>query len=410
MHLTKRAIDELKPRDKSYLAWADGPLRLGVRVSPSGRKYFVLDYTTLDGRRRRLTLGRYGHLTLDDARRDAERKMADVAFGGDPLRDREDAHAEMAFGEFKTAYVKWAREHKKPATLRNDLDALERLIEPEFRNRKLSSITRRDVAQLHQSLSDHPAQANRALAVLSHVFSMACTWGVLPEGSNPCQHVKRFRETKRSRYLTTEELARLGKALGVLETQGEQEEPTQKGQKKPRRKKSYADAVRAVRLLLLTGCRLNEILTLRWDDVDIERRLLHLRDAKAGPRDVPLGAAAVTLLKAAPHKNEWVIPGRLPGTHLVNLSKFWHEQVLPLAGLPGVRLHDLRHTVGATGASAGFSMLIVGTVLGHRQVATTERYSHLAPSPLHAAADRIASEIDAALSGREPAEVVEVKK
>ncbi len=151
------------------------------------------------------------------------------------------------------------------------------------------------------------------------------------------------------------------------------------------------------------------ILSLAWDDVDLDRVVIHLRDAKAGARDVPLGAAAVSLLASCERESIWVIPSRSrPGKHLTNLSDFWHKKVITAANLPGVRLHDLRHTVGATGAGAGLSMLMIGKVLGHHQVATTERYSHLARGPLHEAADRISGEIAAAMSGKEPAEVVEV--
>jgi integrase len=395
MHLTKRVVDGLEPRSKNYIVWGDGEIRFGVRVSPSGRKYFVLDYGTTDGKRRRLTLGRYGHVTLDWAQEEAKKKMAAVALGGDPLKDRYDAVTEVTFEEFKTVYITWARQHKKPATLRNDIDALDRLIEPEFKGRKLSAITRRDVARLHQKLGTHPAQANRTLAVLSHLFSMAMTWGFLAGDGNPCQHVKRYPESKRTRYLTTEELVRLGAALSTLE---KQEKP----------KKSYPAAVRAVRLLLLTGCRLNEILGARWEDVDHERAVLRLPDAKTGPREVPLGAAAVDLLRGCGHESEWVIPGRYPNTHLVNLSKFWHEQVLPLAKLD-CRIHDLRHTTGSVGASAGFSMLIVGAVLGHKQVGTTQRYSHLSPSPVHEAADHIAAKIAGDLAGEKAADVVALR-
>jgi integrase len=155
-------------------------------------------------------------------------------------------------------------------------------------------------------------------------------------------------------------------------------------------------------LLLFTGCRLNEVLTLRWDDVDLEHAVLHLRDAKAGPRDVPLGGAAIGLLDGCDRDGEWVIPSpRRKGSHLANLSTFWHEQVIveEAANLPAVRLHDLRHTVGSVGAGAGLSMLMIGTVLGHRQTSTTERYSHVARGPLHDAADRISSEISAAMNG-----------
>ena len=165
-----------------------------------------------------------------------------------------------------------------------------------------------------------------------------------------------------------------------------------------------------MRLLLLTGCRLNEILSLAWSEVDLECAVLHLKDAKAGPRDVPLGGAAIALLAACDRDSEWVIPSRsIKGRRLVNLSMFWHNDVISAAKLEGVRLHDLRHTVGSVGAGAGLSMLMIGNVLGHKQVSTTERYSHLARGPLHDAADRISGEIAAALDGKPEAQVVDLR-
>jgi integrase len=219
------------------------------------------------------------------------------------------------------------------------------------------------------------------------MYTVAGKWGRVPHGFNPCVGIDHYKETQRTRFLTGEELTRLGRRLDVLETE-------------------HPYPVRAVRLLLLTGCRVNEILSLAWSDVDLGDKkhppVLHLKDAKAGPRDVPLGRAAVALLKSYDaDESEWVVPSvRRKGRHMVNLNDFWYREVIEQVKLQGVRLHDLRHTVGATGAGAGLSMLMIGTVLGHKQTSTTERYSHVARGPLHDAADRISGEIAAAMNGK----------
>jgi integrase len=204
----------------------------------------------------------------------------------------------------------------------------------------------------------------------------------VPQGFNPCQHVTKYKESKRETCLTGEQVTRLRKVLDSLEAE-------------------HPHKVRAVRLLLLTGCRMNEILTLAWDDVDLDHGVHHLKDAKAGPRDVPLGRAAVALLKSCERDSTWVIPSRsIKGRHLVNLSMFWHKDVIPAAALKGIRIHDLRHTVGSAGADAGLSMLMISKILGHKQVSTPERCSHLSRGPVQDAADRVSGDLAAAMGGK----------
>lgn len=372
------------------MVWDAKARGLGLRVETSGTKTFILDYRA-NGRRRQLVLDRFGSVTVDQARALAAMKWAAVAGGADPLQDQQDARVEYTLKDFAAKYLEYVKAYKKPASLRADTYALDEVIVPKLGSRKLSAVTREDVARLHHAHAAHPAQANRMLATLSHLFTVAAAWGRLPQGQNPCLHVPKFREARRERYLSGDELTTLGEVLKKLEPE-------------------HPFKVRAVKLLLLTGCRLNEILFLAWSDVDLDRAVLHLRDAKAGPRDVPLGGAAIALLAAAERDSEWVIPSRgRKGHHLVNLSSFWHKEVITAAKLDGVRLHDLRHTVGSVGAGAGLSMLMIGNVLGHKQVSTTERYSHLSRGPLHEAADRISGEIAAALEGQK-AEVVELRK
>ena len=372
--LTKRTLDGLEPGERRYVVWDDELPRFGVRVEVSGTRTFIVDYDAPDGRRRRLALGRFGPNTVEQARAQAKRTMSAAVNGVDPLQEKQDARAELTLGDFAAKYLEHAKAHKKPRTVKADTDVLERLILPKLRSRKLSTVNREDVARLHRAQAAHPAQANRMLATLSHLFSVAAAWGYLPNGDNPCRNVPRFKENRRTRFLSGDELTRLGAALTTLEA-------------------DHLYKVRAVRLLLLTGCRLNEILTLAWEDVDLPRALIHLRDAKAGPRDVPLGGAAIALLHAAEDERAraveaakarqakrrnaktsgddtrpWVVPSRSrPRQHLVNLEMFWTQEVLPAAQLEGVRLHDLRHTVGSVGAGAGLSILMVGNVLGHRQ-------------------------------------------
>lgn len=385
MKLTKRVVDEARPKEANFFVWDDELPGFGLRVWPSGRKVYVLQYRT-SGRSHRVNLGLHGVLTPEEARRLAIRTLAGLLEGKDPQEKPQAAPTLKAFaGRFLTEYVSGL----KPATQREYRRLLSDVIVPALGDKTLDRITRPEVARLHHSLREHPYQANRALAVLSRLFAVAQKWGYAPEGHNPCRGLEHYKEEKRRRYLSTAELEALGEVLRKYEG-------------------FYPAPVLAVRLLLFTGCRLSEILSLTWQQVDLERQVLRLEDTKTGPREVALSAPAVALLQEADKSGEFVIAGRRQGSHLVNLNKFFHK-VCSEAGIRGLRLHDLRHTFASIGAAQGLSVYIVGGLLGHKQATTTQRYAHLAASPLHEAADRISAEIAAALEGQQ-GEVVKLNR
>jgi integrase len=238
-------------------------------------------------------------------------------------------------------------------------------------------------------MRERPTAANRVLALLSKMMNLAERWGLRPDGSNPCRHVERYRETKRERYLSEAELARLGAALAAAEQTGA-EEP---------------EVVAALRLLVFTGCRMGEILGLCWECVDFERRCLNLPDSKTGAKTVPLNVPALEVLAGLERRSEYVIPGRDPRHALVNLSKPW-DRIRVAAKLEGVRIHDLRHSFAAVAAGSGHSLLIIGGLLGHKQAQTTRRYAHLSDDPLRAASEAVGGRIAAALARRPEAEVL----
>ena len=227
------------------------------------------------------------------------------------------------------------------------------------------------------------------------MLNLAESWGIRPDGSNPCRHVERYREKRRERFLGNDELARLGQVLSDAEA-NDTEPPS---------------AIAAVRLLILTGCRLQEVLGLRWDQVDFERRQIRFEESKTGQKTIALGAAALELLCGLPRLegNPYVIPGKKDGAHFVGMPKVW-QRIRKQAGLENVRLHDLRHSFASVGAGAGLSLPIIGKLLGHTQAATTQRYAHLAADPVRQAADRISGEIAAALEGNPKGQVVQIRK
>ena len=272
----------------------------------------------------------------------------------------------------------------KPTTARGCRVALDKYLLPEFGSQSLEAIGQDDVAALHYRLHRTPVMANQVVEVLSRVFYAAESWGLAPESGNPCQFVKKYKKRSCERFLSEEEFRRLGDVLHEMQDEGT----------------LSASAASAFRLLMLTGCRRNEILTLQWSDVDLEGGELRLRDAKTGARWVALSPTAKQVLAAIPRYpgNPWVISGRGAAGRLANLNHPWIA-VRKRAGLQDVRIHDLRHSFASRALALGESLPMIGKLLGHRQVQTTARYAHLAQESVKASAARVAENIAAGHGG-----------
>ena len=377
--ITKRTVDRLEAGGADTFYWdADLP-GFGLRVRASGRKYYVAQFRA-NGRLRRMTLGRHGAVAPEAARRRAMALIAEAKGGGDPaaLRDvdREAATMKALGGRFLEEYVP---AHCKPSTAYEYRRSVTLFIEPLIGARKVADVQRSDIAALHHDMRSTPYQANRTLGVLSKMFNLAELWGLRPDGSNPCLHVKRFREDKRERFLSADEFNRLGRVLDEISEDGSE----------------TRSAVAAVRLLMLTGCRLSEIQKLRWEHVDLDAGELRLPDSKTGGRAVPLAPSAARLLAALPRDpdNPWVIVGRKPGSHLTDLQHPW-RRIRSRAGLDDVRIHDLRHSFASRALALGEGLPMIGKLLGHTQVQTTARYAHLARDTVKASAARIGDSIE----------------
>lgn len=388
-NLSKRFVDAAAPRTVEYELYDSEIPGLALRVYPSSRKVYALYYRTGGGRKRRLTLGSHGALAPDQARRLAREKLAEVTRGGDPAGERRRARQLPDLAALVERYRAEHLANKKPSTRPRAEGLLQRLILPALGKRKVEAITRADVLALHRAHRATPVEANRAVTLLAGILTWAEDEGLrLPPEGNPCRRVKKHPERRRERYLSQQELARLGIALSAAERDGT-ESPA---------------AILAIRLLLLTGCRKSEVLKLRWDDVDLARACLHLPDSKTGAKTVPLGAPALRLLAEAERSGPWVCPGSRPGQPLKNLYKPW-GRICQRATVAGVRPHDMRHSYVSVGASGGESLVIVGAIVGHSATSMTERYAHLSDNPVRAAADRISSSIAAVMSASEDAEV-----
>ena len=394
--ITKRVLDTLEPGDDKAVIWDTDVAGFGARFQGGAWRYIVK--YRIGARQRWFSIGRHGApWTPDTARIEARRLLGLVAGGVDPAADKATLDATPTLAEFATRYIDdHAIPHKKAASVEQDRANLRRAILPALGALRLDNVTRGDVLRFHLARKGTPTNANRCLALLSHMFTMAEKWGLRPDNSNPCRHVARFRETKRRRFLSEAELARLGQSLVHAETH-EGVSP-------------YVTA--AVRLLIFTGARVSEILNLRWEDVDTSAGVLALRDSKTGPKQVYLNAPALSLLAKLPRLdgNPHVIAGSRPGGRLVDLEHPW-QRLRSKVGLDDVRLHDLRHSFASVAAASGQSLPVIGALLGHTQAATTQRYAHLSADPLRAASEAVAARIVAAMEpAGESANVVEFPK
>lgn len=393
--LTKRLIDGLKTTERDRNIFDSDLPGFGIRLKPSGARSFFIQYRNASGRSRKLTLGRNGVLTPHEARDMARQKLAAVKRGDDPSKDRKQALNTPNVAQLAERYLEeHARRKKSPRSIESDESLLRLYILPALGHHQVEELARQDVTALHHQIGDKPFQANRVIALLSKMLNLAEKWGIRPDGSNPCRHVERYPEPRRERFLSAEEMTRLGQTLSEAASTGSE----------------HPSVIAAIRLLILTGCRLQEILSLRWENVDFQRGLLWFKESKTGERTIPIGAPALQLLSELPRLEEspFVLAGLKADGHFVALHRPW-ARIRELAGLDGVRLHDLRHSFASVGAGAGLSLPVIGKLLGHTQAATTQRYAHLSTDPLQQAADRISAEISAAMKG-ETAEVVELKR
>jgi integrase len=307
------------------------------------------------------------------------------------------------------------RAKRKAGTAEFYQDILHRIVKPAVGTTKADKLTRLQIGKLHSSLSETPFQANRVLGVVGSMYAFAGRAGIVAEGTNPARGIDKFKESRRERFLTGGELERLGGAIREAETIGipwrvDDTKPTTKHVPKGARVTKIGPyAAAALRLLLFTGCRLREILHLRWQHVDMERGCLFLPDSKSGRKTVILNAPALAVLNTLERVGSYVVPGDDPEQPRHDLKRPW-DAVTKRAGLVGVRLHDLRHTYASFGAGGGLGLPIIGRLLGHAQAATTARYAHLDNDPLRCASEAIAGRIAAALEGNPTASVRSLRR
>lgn len=385
--ISKRSVDAAKAASERYILWDTELKGFGVRVETSGTKSFLVRYRHL-GRRRFISLGRFGEITPEQARLLAQKTLSKVREGSDPADQRiQDRGAITVRGLVEKFLDDHIDQKRKAKTATEYRSVLERYLLPKFGSKKAQELQRAELAKLHLSMKDTPYQANRLIATAASMYTYGDKHGLTPENFNPAKRIDRFGEARRERFLTSEELARLGKAFRDLDESGR-----------------YGTAIPALTFLLLTGARLREVLHLKWSYVDLERGLLLLPDSKTGKKAITLNSASAAILgelkaKTDEKYGEYVFYGAVPEIPRSDLKKPW-AAVTESAGLAGLRIHDLRHSFASVGAGAGLGLPIVGKLLGHTQASTTQRYAHLDADPLRRAADAIGTAIMTALDSK----------
>jgi integrase len=372
---------------------------------------------------RKVTIGAYGKLTVEEARAEAAKILAKAELGNDVAAERARARAEMTVSALCDEYLVEGIVNKKKSTIATDKSRIERHIRPLLGRKRIGEVTHGDVARFLRDVAHGKTArdvktgkhgrsivrggkgaATRTVRLLGGIFTYAVRRGYLKE--NPRRGVEVFRDGKGERFLSTEEFRRLGETLRLAETEGIPWNLNEGAKAKHRpilpentREIISLHVIAAVRLLLLTGCRLREILHLEWDNVDLERGLLTIADSKTGRKTVLLSRPAIELLSGLPRAGRFVIAGNSPDKPRSDLHRPW-SRITRHAGFVGLRLHDLRHSYASVGAASGMGLAALGKLLGHRSPATTNRYAHFSDDPLRRASENIAEIISAAIGKR----------
>jgi len=402
--ITKRAVDGIVVRTgaSETILWDTEIKGFGVRARRGGAKTYILHYRAGKGRAaplRKITIGKQGSpWTPETARIEAKRLVGQVASGGDPCCDRAAGKKAITVAELCDVYLEEGTAHKKASTIRNDRSRVEHHIKPLIGRKRVDTLTRGEIERLLVDVKEGktaaqkcrrpagslpaggPGAAGQCVTLVSTLLTFAVKRGLRED--NPARGIKKPPVRKMERFLSEDEIARLAATVELEAMSSGDPYPTA-----------------AIKLLLFTGCRRGEILTLCWEHVDFERQCLRIPDSKTGAKVVFLNAPAVEVLKGLPRiaGNRHVIAGSKKASPLSGLDKIWYR-VRGAAKLSDVRLHDLRHSFASVGISGGLSLPLIGALLGHKHATTTARYAHLSADPIRAANETIGARLAAAMA------------
>lgn len=405
--ITKQLVDSSEPGSKTYFIWDTDVKGFALKVSIVGKKTYICEYRTAGGRagfKRRFTIGRHGSpWTAELARDEARKLLGSVAHGEDPATAKQSLKRRMTISELCDQYAEFGCPLKKASTLATDVGRIKRHIKPLLGNRFVEELTRGDIMKFMQDITNGSTKldektrrhgrsivrggkgtASRTVGLLGAIYTYAISCEVVE--SNPCRGIKRFPDKKCMRFLSQQEIVRLGNALKKASEEGENDK-----------------AIAIIKLLAFTGARKGEIEKLKWFEVDLDKHFLRFADSKTGQKIIPINQAAVAVIATQRPRqgNPFVFPADRSDGFFEGLPKIW-RRVRKIAGLEDVRIHDLRHSFASVAVAGGASLPIIGALLGHKDTATTQRYAHLSADPLRAASQAVADAIAMALEGVTP--------
>lgn len=373
MKLTKKNVESLEPTGTRYEVRDDELIGFSIRVGATGEKSFYLTYRAGKGRAaplKRLRIGTFPSMTVEQTRQIVKQKLAQIAMGGDPAQEVKEGKNAPLFHEVIETFLQEHVDAKlKPATQHQYRALAQNHLIPAFKKMKMADITYRHVAKLHHDLQNTPYLANRCAAVLSKFFDWCEKTGYRDRGTNPVRGLEKYREEKRLKFMESSELEAIGEGIAKLEKQ-DAIDPT---------------IAAALKVMLLTGARCSEILTLKWEYFNESKEKALLPNSKTGAKVLPIPPTAWEVISALPRVNEYCFPGRWGRGHIINVKDTW-KRICKAGGISGWRIHDLRHAFASYAANSGKSLPIIGKILGHSQASTTSRYAHLAENPVAQAA------------------------
>ena len=378
--LTKSAVDAAQPQAQPVELRDTLVPGFLCKITPAGRKVFMLQYRTNAGERRKPALGQYGELTVEQARSLAQEWLAQVRRGGDPAADKAEARTAPTVKELCAKFMEdYSKQRNKPSTQKGYQSVIDRNIIPMIGRLKVRDVKRPDIAGMMKKMAHKPADANRTFGVMRRMFNLAEVWGYRSDGTNPCRHVPMYPNGKATHLISDEDMGRIFRHLDKLEAEGLE---------------NYVIPL-AIRLQFEFAGRRSEIVGLQWDWVDLENRRVVWPDSKTGGMSKPLSEEAHRLLSTAPRREgcPHVLPSPShPGQHLTTGEYYngW-SRALKAAGATHVGTHGIRHRSATDIANSGIPVKVGMALTAHKTVAMFMRYVHTEDDPVRQAAELVAN-------------------
>lgn len=389
--LTKSAVDAAQPQAQAIELRDTLVPGFLCKITPAGRKVFMLQYRTNAGERRKPALGLFGELTVEQARSLAQEWLAQVRRGGDPAADKAEARQAPTVEELCKKFMEdYSKKRNKPSTRVGYQGVIDRCIIPLLGRKKVHDVKRPDVAGLMEKLSYKQTEANKAFSILRKMFNMAEVWGYRPDGTNPCRHVPMFPAGKSTHLISDDDMGKLFRQLDKIEVEGLE---------------NYVIPL-AIRLQFEFAARRSEIVTLEWEWVDLENRRVVWPDSKTGGMSKPMSEEAYRLLSTAPRQegNPYVLPSpRHPAQHLTTGEYYggWCR-VLKAAGATHVGTHGIRHRSATDIANSGIPVKVGMALTAHKTIVMFMRYVHTEDDPVREAAELVANRRKAITGAKQP--------